>query len=74
MILTLLTPNSKLLIKNINCNPTRIGFINILKKMNANIKFKNLKKKSGELIGDIIIKSSSLKPINCSEDLVSLLL
>ena len=71
VILALLTPNSKLLIKSINCNKTRIGFFNILKKMNANIKFKNLKKKSGELIGDIIIKSSSLKPINCSEDFVS---
>ena len=29
IILTLLSDNSKLLIKNINCNPTRIGFINI---------------------------------------------
>jgi len=47
IILTLLADNSKLLIKNINCNPTRIGFINILKKMNANIKIVNLKKKRG---------------------------
>ena len=39
--LTLLTSESKLLIKNVNCNPTRIGFIKILKKMNANIKIKN---------------------------------
>ena len=36
--LALLTAGSKLLIKNINCNSTRIGFIKILKKMNANIK------------------------------------
>ena len=70
IILTLLTDNSKLLIKNINCNPTRIGFINILKKMNANIKITNLKKKAGELIGNLIIKSSSLKSIKCPEALV----
>jgi len=70
IILTLLTSNSKLLIKNINCNPTRIGFINILKKMNANIKIKNIKKKAGETIGDIIVKSSSLKSINCPTNLV----
>ena len=38
--------------------------------MNANIKVKNLKKKSGELVGDIIVKSSSLKPINCPKRLV----
>ena len=31
IILTLLTANSKLLIRNVNCNKIRIGFINILK-------------------------------------------
>jgi 3-phosphoshikimate 1-carboxyvinyltransferase len=70
VILALLTTNSKLQIKNVNCNLTRIGFINILKKMNGNIKIINIKKKFGESIGDIIIKSSSLKPIKCSKDLV----
>ena len=70
IILTLLTPHSKLIIKNINCNPTRIGFINILKKMNANIKIKNLNIKSGESVGDIVVKSSSLKSINCPINLV----
>ena len=71
IVLTLLTTGSKLLIKNVNCNPTRIGFIKILKKMNANIKIKNLKKKSGEHVGNIFVKSGSLKPINCPKELVS---
>ena len=70
IILTLLTSNSKLLIKNVNCNPTRIGFIKILKKMNANIKINKLKKESGEPVGNITIKSSSLKSIKCSKKLV----
>jgi len=68
--LTLLTPGSQLLIKNINCNPTRIGFIKILKKMNAHIKIKNLKIKTGEAVGNIFVKSSSLKSIHCTKDLV----
>jgi len=69
--LTLLTPGSKLIIKKVICNSTRIGFFKILKdKMNANIKIKNLKKISGELIGDIIIKSSILKPVNCPKEIV----
>tara|TARA_Y100000590_G_scaffold432571_1_gene548723 strand:+ start:3465 stop:4814 length:1350 start_codon:yes stop_codon:yes gene_type:complete len=72
IVLTLLTNDSSLLIKNVNCNPTRLGFIQILKKMNANIKIKNLKKKSGELVGNILVKSSSLKPINCPKNLVPL--
>ena len=72
VMLALLTPNTKLLIKNVNCNPTRIGFVNILKKMNANIKIKNLTKKSGELVGNILVKSSKLKPVKCPKNLVPL--
>ena len=70
--LTLLTSKSKLLIKNVNCNPTRIGFLKILKKMNADIKIKNLKMESKELVGDVIVKSSNLKRIKCSRKLVPL--
>ena len=70
VILALLTANSKLLIKNVNCNQTRLGFINILKKMNANIKIKNIKKKYGEPVGNIIVKSSSLKSIKCPKNLI----
>ena len=70
VILTLLTKNSKLLIKNINVNKTRIGFISILKRMNANIKTKNIKRKNGEPVGDIVIKNSYLKPILCPKILV----
>jgi 3-phosphoshikimate 1-carboxyvinyltransferase len=40
-VLTALSDNSKLLIKNVNINPSRIGIITILKKMGVNIKFKN---------------------------------
>jgi len=69
IIMTLLTPNSKLIIKNVNCNTTRIGFIKILKKMNANIKITKLKTRLGEPIGDIIVRSSKLKPINCPKEL-----
>ena len=73
--LTLLTPNSKLIIKNVICNSTRTGFLKILKeKMNANIKIKNLRKISGEPVGTIIIKSSSLKSINCQKELVPFLI
>jgi 3-phosphoshikimate 1-carboxyvinyltransferase len=61
--LTLLTKKSSLKINNINLNPFRTGFIRVLKKMNANIKILNVKKKFGEYVGDILVKSSNLKPI-----------
>ena len=73
--LTLLTPNSKLIINNVICNPTRTGFVRILKeKMRANIKIKNLRKVSGELVGNIIVKSSPLKSVICPKELVPFLI
>ena len=66
IVLTILAKKSKLLIKNININDTRIGIIHILRKMGASIKIMNKKSYKGENIGDILVKSSSnLKAINC---------
>ena len=72
IVLTALSNNSKLLIKNVNINPSRIGIITILKKMGVKIKFKNKKNYKGELIADIsIIGSEKLKAINCPPKLNS---
>ena len=72
MVLTTLTDNSKLTIKNVNINPSRIGVIKILKKMGAKISLKNQKNYRGEKISDILIKSSkNLKSINCPSELNS---
>ena len=65
--LTLLKNNSILKIKNVGLNPSRIGFYNLLKKSGAKIAFTNKKKVNNEIIGDINIQSSTLKPINASK-------
>ncbi len=66
IVLTVLTNNSKLIIKNVNINPSRTGIISILKKMGVLIFFKNKKLYKGETIADIEIKSpKTIKPINC---------
>ena len=61
--LTLLNAGSMIKIKNVGLNPSRTGFYEILKKQNAKIKFINLKKQNNEIKGDILVKSSKLKPI-----------
>jgi 3-phosphoshikimate 1-carboxyvinyltransferase len=66
--LTLLTNNSKLRIKNVGLNPTRIGFYQLIKKMGAKIKFVNVKLKNKEKIGDIEVYSSKLKPIKAGAE------
>ena len=66
--LTLLNKKSSLKIQSVGLNPTRIGFYKLLKNMGANIKFDNLKKINNELRGDIIIKSSKIKPIKADKN------
>lgn len=72
IILTALSKNSKLLIKDVNINPTRIGVISILKKMGVNIIFQNQKTYKGEKLADIKIEGGKkLKAINCPANLNS---
>ncbi len=72
IVLTALTKNSKLTIRNVNINPSRTGIISILKRMGVNISFKNIKFYKGEKNADIEIKGSKkLKSINCPTSLNS---
>ena len=72
IVLTILSKNSKITIKNVNINESRIGLINILRMMRCSINFKNIKIYKGEKTADIIVKSSKiLKPINCPSSLNS---
>ncbi len=66
IVLTALSKNSKLKIKNININPTRFGIVKILKLMGVKIYFENTRIYKGEKIADLLVVSTkSLKPINC---------
>jgi len=66
IVLTALSKNSELTIKNVNINPTRIGILKILKLMNIKTQIKNSKNYKGEEVADLFIKSQgSIKPINC---------
>ena len=72
IVLTILSNNSKMIIKNVNVNKSRIGIIKILNMMGAGIQFKNKKVYNGEKIADIIVKSKQkLKSVNCPSNLNS---
>ncbi len=72
IVLTALTKNSKLKIKNVNINPSRTGVLKILKMMGVKILEENKRTYKGEKIADLVIKSSKkLKPINCPTKLNS---
>ncbi len=72
IVLTLLSKNSQLKIRNVNINPSRIGFIKIINKMGAKVRFINKRNICGEWVADIITKSQrNFKPINCPVELNS---
>ena len=72
IVLTALSKKSKLKIKNININPTRIGILKILKKMGIKIKLQNKKTYKGEKIADLYVFSNNkIKPIICPANLNS---
>ena len=67
-----MSDNSKLTIKNVNINKSRTGIVSILNKMNAKIKFKNIKSYKNEPVADILVESrKNLKAINCPKNLNS---
>jgi 3-phosphoshikimate 1-carboxyvinyltransferase len=70
IVLTLLTKNSELIIKNISLNETRTGILNVLKEMGANIDVYNVGIEKGENVGDITIRSSKLKNIKIPTKLI----
>tara|TARA_B100000941_G_scaffold181490_1_gene130260 strand:- start:2165 stop:3487 length:1323 start_codon:yes stop_codon:yes gene_type:complete len=72
IVLTALSKNSKLRIKNVNINSSRTGILNILKMMGIKISKKNIRNYKGEKIADLIINSSKeIKSINCPSKLNS---
>jgi 3-phosphoshikimate 1-carboxyvinyltransferase len=63
IVAAILLAHSHLILKSVGINPTRMGLIRVLKRMGADIKIIPIKSfaRGGESVGDIIIKSSSLR-------------
>ncbi|MGL2702908.1 3-phosphoshikimate 1-carboxyvinyltransferase [Helicobacter pylori] len=67
-----ITPKSRLLLKNVLLNPTRIEAFEVLKKMGASIEYA-IKSKDLEIIGDIYIEHAPLKAIAINQNTASLI-
>lgn len=72
MVAASIAPDSDITLQHVGINPTRIGVINILRLMGANIELSNEKEVGGEPVADIRVKSAQLKGINIPEDQVPL--
>ncbi|QTO95992.1 3-phosphoshikimate 1-carboxyvinyltransferase [Helicobacter pylori] len=67
-----ITPKSRLLLKNVLLNPTRIEAFEVLKKMGTHIEYV-IQSKDLEVIGDIYIEHAPLKAISIDQNTASLI-
>ncbi|OPG42397.1 3-phosphoshikimate 1-carboxyvinyltransferase [Helicobacter pylori] len=67
-----ITPKSRLLLKNVLLNPTRIEAFEALKKMGTSIEYA-IQSKDLEIIGDIYIEHAPLKAISIDQNIASLI-
>ncbi len=63
-------PDAHLLLLNVGVNPTRIGLIDVLREMGADILFKNERTVAGEPVADLEVKSASLRGTNVGGSLI----
>jgi len=70
IVATLISKESKVIIKNVGLNPSRCGLLEILVLMGANIEIRNQKITCNEESGDIFVKSSYLNGIDVPEDII----
>jgi 3-phosphoshikimate 1-carboxyvinyltransferase len=62
IVLALILPNSEILIRKVNLNPSRMGMVKVLKRMGADIQLTaDSCQLSAEPMGDILVRSSKLK-------------
>ncbi len=67
-----IAPGSEVLLEHVGINPTRVGIINILRLMGADITLMNEREVGGEPVADIRVRAAQLKGIRIPEDQVPL--
>ena len=72
MVAAAISPDSDVILEHVGINPTRIGVINILQQMGANLELLNEREVGGEPVADIRIRYAPLKGIQIPEDQVPL--
>ncbi|MBQ0729304.1 MAG: bifunctional prephenate dehydrogenase/3-phosphoshikimate 1-carboxyvinyltransferase [Oleispira antarctica] len=72
MVAASIAKDSDITLQHVGINPTRVGVINILRQMGANIEMLNESEVGGEPVADLRIRSAQLKGIQIPEDQVPL--
>jgi len=67
-----IAPGSDVVLEHVGINPTRIGVINILKLMGANLELQNSREVGGEPVADIRVRAAPLRGVRIPGDQVPL--
>lgn len=54
-------PDSELVLRDVNLNPSRTAFVDVLRDLGASVRTQNFREKHGELVGDIVVSSAQLR-------------
>jgi 3-phosphoshikimate 1-carboxyvinyltransferase len=55
-----ITPGSDIIIESMSCNPTRVGFVTVMKRMGADLELTVTGESCGEPVGDLRVRASEL--------------
>ncbi|MEM7214131.1 MAG: 3-phosphoshikimate 1-carboxyvinyltransferase [Pseudomonadota bacterium] len=68
LVAGLIVPDSELTLPDVLLNEARIGLVTTLLEMGGDIEITNRRNSGGEEIGDLVVRSSSLKGINVPQE------
>ena len=60
VVAALITPGSDVTIESLSLNPTRLGFVDVLRRMGADITVEPAGERCGEPVGDLRVRASAL--------------
>lgn len=72
LVAAAITPGSSLMLEHVGTNPTRIGIINLLLQMGANIEFHNERLVGGESVADLSVEYRPLHGIVIPQEQIPL--
>ena len=64
LVAALIVPGSEIVLENVMLNPRRIGLIECLREMGADIEIRNLRDNGGDAVGDLAVRHSALKGVD----------
>lgn len=72
MAAALIVPNSDIVIRNVGINPTRTGFLDVIRKMGAVVEMDNVREVSGEPVADFCLRTApALRSVKIGRETVS---